>query len=95
VQKLNLFVTDDVKKEVIRLFKRPNLKLLINMEGIQFIDSSGFALLLSAAKEAHRTGGQIIYCNISEPVMHLFEVLQLHKAFKIVATPEEAIYSFK
>ena len=94
-QKLNVLVSESLKTRLQKLFERPNAKVLINMEGIYFLDSSGFAAFLSVYKTAHNNNGQIIFCNLSDSAMDLFRVLQLHTVFKIVNEPDKAIKSFK
>ncbi len=94
-QKINVLVSESVKTGLQKLFERPNAKVLINMEGVYFLDSSGFAAFLSVYKTAGKNNGQIIFCNLSDSALDLFKVLQLHTVFKIVNDHGEAIKSFK
>jgi anti-anti-sigma factor len=95
IQKINILITDSVKAELQKLFERPNAKVLINMEGIHFLDSSGFATFLSVSKTAGRNNGQIIFCNVNDSALDLFKVLQLHTVFNIINDQGEAAKSFK
>ena len=95
VQKINVLVSESVKTELQKLFEKPNSKVLLNMEGIHFLDSSGFATFLSVSKTASRNNGQIIFCNISTSALDLFKVLQLHTVFNFIQDHDEAIKSFK
>lgn len=95
IQKLNVLVSEGIKTEIQKLFERPNVKLLINMEGVKFLDSSGFAAFLSISKTANKTEGQIIFCNVCDSALDLFKVLQLHTVFRIINDREEALKSFK
>ena len=95
LQKLNVLVSESVKTGLQQLFERPNAKVLINMEGVYFLDSSGFAAFLSVSKAANKNNGQIIFCNIGSSALDLFKVLQLHTVFNIIVDRNEAIKSFK
>jgi anti-anti-sigma factor len=95
LQKLNVLVSESVKSGLQKLFEKPNAKVLINMEGIHFLDSSGFAAFLSVSKTANKNNGQIIFCNVSNSALDLFKVLQLHTVFTIISDQDEAIKSFK
>ena len=95
LEKLNILVTDPIKAGLQKLFERPNAKVLINMGGINFLDSSGFATFLTISKTASLNNGQIIFCNIDNPALDLFKVLQLHTVFNIIIDREEALKSFK
>ena len=95
LQKLNVLVSESVKNGLQKLFEKPNAKVLINMEGIHFLDSSGFAAFLSISKTANRNNGQIIFCNVCNSALDLFKVLQLHTVFNIINNQDEALDSFK
>ena len=43
-------------------------------QGINFIDSSGFGVFLSALKAANNNYGQFKICNVDEDVMELFKI---------------------
>jgi anti-anti-sigma factor len=94
-QKFTILVSEPIKGAILKLFEQPCAKVLINMDGIRFIDSSGFAVLFSLSKAADTTGGQIIYCNVSDTAASLFKVLQLYDSFLIVGNREEALSLFK
>jgi len=95
IEKLNILVTGPIKAGLQKLFERPNAKVLVNMKGINFLDSSGFATFLTISKVAGLNNGQLILCNIDHPALDLFKVLQLHTVFNIIHDREEAIKSFK
>ena len=95
LQKLNVLVSESVKTGLQKLFEKPNAKVLINMEGVYFLDSSGFAAFLSISKAAYKNNGQIIFCNVCSSALDLFKVLQLHTVFNIIPDRDEAVQSFK
>lgn len=95
IQKLNVLVSESIKAELQKLFERPNAKVLINMEGIHFLDSSGFAVFLSVLKVANKSNGQIVFCNVSDSALDLFKVLQLHTIFKIINHQDDVVKSFE
>ena len=94
LRKLNVLISEAVKTEFKKLFETSNVKLLVNMEGVDFIDSSGFAVFLTALRFAQKNNGQIIFCNVSDMAFDLFKVLQLHTVFKIASNQDEAIPLF-
>lgn len=92
--KFNVLITETVKEELKSLFINPGTKLILDLGGISFIDSSGFGVFLSIMKTANNTQGYFKICNINEEVMELFKLLQLHHVFEIYNTREDAIKSF-
>ncbi len=94
VNRFNALITEPVKEEINGYFNTPNTRLVLDLGGISFIDSSGFGAFLSIMKTANNNNGSFKICNISEEVMELFKLLQLHNVFEIYNTRDDAIKSF-
>lgn len=94
VNRFNAIITEQVKEEMKALFSSPNTKLVLDLSGIQFIDSSGFGVFLSIMKTANNNYGYFKISNINEEVMELFKLLQLHNVFELYNKREDAIKSF-
>ena len=84
-----------VKKSLLEYYAKPNVNLVFSLQGITFIDSSGFGVFLSALKAASNNYGQFKICNVSSEVMELFKLLQLHHVFEIYDELEPCLKSFK
>jgi len=94
VSRFNALIAEPVKEQMKSLFVRPNTKLVLNMEGIDFVDSTGFGVFLSIMKTANNNYGFFKICNIAPGVMELFKLLQLHNVFEIYNTKEDCLKSF-
>ena len=94
VNKFNALITEEVKDELTRLFEKPNTRLILDLDGINYIDSSGFGVFLSVMKTANNNYGFFKICNISPEVMELFKLLQLHNIFDIYEDMEDCRKSF-
>ncbi|NBC83162.1 MAG: anti-sigma factor antagonist [Bacteroidetes bacterium] len=93
--KFNAVITEPVKEELKSHFQQPETKLVLNLKGIKFVDSSGFGVFLSTMKTANNNSGQFKICNVSDEVYELFKLLQLHNVFSIHNTLDECIASFE
>lgn len=93
--RFNSLITEPVKETLLSYFTKPNTKLIVNLNGIKFIDSSGFSVFLSLMKAANNNYGELKICNITPEVKELFELLQLHNIFEIYDSQEECLQSFK
>jgi len=82
-QRLTAMIAEPVKEALLAYFNKPDTRLVFNLEGITFIDSSGFGVFLSAMKAANNNYGQFKICNVNPDVMELFKLLQLHHVFEI------------
>ena len=94
VKKLNALITEEVKEELAQFFEKPNTKLILNLEGINYVDSSGFGVFLSIMKTANNNYGFFKLCNIAPEVMELFKLLQLHNIFEIYEDLDDCVKSF-
>jgi anti-sigma B factor antagonist len=95
VDRFNALIVEPVKEQLKNMFNKPDTKLALDLEGIKFIDSSGFGVFLSIMKTANSNHGQFKICNIKKEVMDLFKLLQLHNVFDLYETQDECINSFK
>lgn len=92
--RFNALITEAVKENLLGYFKAAGTKLILDLQGIKFIDSSGFNVLLMAMKAAKNSNGEFKICNVDEEVMELFQVLHLHSVFEIHTSLEECLDSF-
>ncbi|HCG62672.1 MAG TPA: anti-sigma factor antagonist [Sphaerochaeta sp.] len=68
--------------------------LVLDLEKITFIDSSGLGVLLFALKRLNQKGGELKLCNVTKPVRVLFELVRLHQIMEVFNSREEALASF-
>lgn len=94
IDRFNALISEPVKEDLKRFFNKPDTRLILSLEGIKFIDSSGFGVFLSTLKTANNNHGQFKICNISEEVMELFKLLQLHNVFELYDNLEDCLKSF-
>lgn len=92
--RFNALITEPVKETLLAFFTKPNVKLVMNLEGIRFIDSSGFSVFLAIMKTANNNYGEFKICNVDKEVIELFQVLQLHNVFEIHNTLDDCLQSF-
>ena len=92
--RFNALIAEPVKEMLLGYFTKPDTNLIINLEGIKFVDSSGFGVFLSLMKAANNNNGAFKICTLTPDVKELFQVLQLHNVFDIYDTVGECIASF-
>jgi anti-sigma B factor antagonist len=90
------------EREILRLLerigelveKREGSNLLLNMEHVTYISSSGLGALVSLMKKAARTGGVLKICCLQDDVREVFKVMRLDRIFEIFPSEDEAILSY-
>ncbi len=94
LESLNVIVADDIRAELIKLFEAPNSKVIIDLKGIKYIDSSGFGCFLTTMKAARNNYGKLKICNINTDVLSIFKALQLHTVLDLQEDLQSCINSF-
>jgi anti-sigma B factor antagonist len=72
-----------------------DVKLVLDLSKVDFIDSSGLGALVSCLRRAHARGGEIKLFGLSKPARALFELVKMHRVFEVFNSPEEAILSYR
>ena len=93
--RFNAPIAEPVKERLIEFYSKPNVNLAFDLKGINYIDSSGFGVFLTALKAASNNYGQFKLCNVNGDVMELFKLLQLHHVFEIYDELGACLESFK
>ncbi len=92
--RLSALIAEPVKVQLLEYFNKPNTNVIFDLQGISFIDSSGFGVFLSCMKAANNNYGQFKICNVNSEVMELFKLLQLHHVFEIYDELKSCLVSF-
>jgi anti-anti-sigma factor len=64
--------------------------IIVDLTGLDFIDSSGVAALVRGRRQAWDAGGDLILAAPQQTVMRVLAVIRLADAFSVYATVEEA-----
>jgi anti-sigma B factor antagonist len=91
---IDINTSPQVKKAFDKLVQTKNEKVLINLQEVGYIDSSGLATLVEILKNFKSYNGRLKLSNLSNKVRSLFEITKLEKLFDIMDTEEEALKSF-
>jgi len=84
----------DVKKSFDKSITRDKNKVVISLENVGYVDSSGLATLVEIYKNLRTYAGKLKLTNLSDKVRGLFEITKLDKLFEIVPTEQEAVDGF-
>ena len=70
------------------------IKLVLDLESIEYIDSAGLGEIVRAMKRAREAGGDLRLCGVHGQVGKIIEITGLHKAIAVYSTREEAVASW-
>jgi stage II sporulation protein AA (anti-sigma F factor antagonist) len=69
--------------------------LALSFRGIDFMDSSGLGLILGRYRSVTQHGGRMSLCEVSPPLLKLFELSGLLKIMSVHHSEDEAIHAVK
>ena len=95
VNKINALIIDDIRDGINKVINNSNSKVIIDLKGVEYIDSSGFGCFLSVMKSSRSNYGVLKFANPESGVMELFQTLHLHTVFQIYDDIDTCIRSFK
>jgi anti-sigma B factor antagonist len=69
--------------------------IVVDLSGVNFIDSTALATLVQGIKRARQHQGDIRLSGLARPVRMVFELTRLDKVFEIYSTKEAAVQAFE
>jgi len=79
------------KKWKDMIYENPIKHVILNLESVTFMDSSGLGVILGRYKEVLQLGGEMVVCSISPQIKRLFEISGLFKIVKLAENEEFAL----
>lgn len=64
--------------------------LVVNLEKVPYMDSSGVATLVEAMQIARKQSTRLVLCGLQDKVRSIFEIARLDKVFTITADVQAA-----
>ena len=92
IRRLDASVAPAFKQAVIALIESGERQFVLNLAGVEFLDSSGLGALVSILKALGGNGAMAVCC-AQGAVLALFKLTRMDKVFTLFATRTEAIAS--
>lgn len=91
ISRFNSVVSQTVKEQLNQHLSTPGAKVILNLEGIKFIDSSAFGALISILKTSKEHNTTFMLCSPSGEVKELIYIMQLDTVFSVHDSLDEGI----
>ncbi len=88
--KLDASAAPAVRNLVVDLANQGRTRVVLDLAGVDFIDSSGLGALIHMHKTLERQG-RLVLCNLDAKVAHLFQVTRLERVFAIAPDAADAV----
>jgi anti-sigma B factor antagonist len=84
-----------LRTAVRRLLEEGKKRILLNLSGVSYIDSSGIGELVSSYTAIGTEGGQLKLLNLTQKLQDLLAITKLLTVFDVYESEAEALNSFK
>ncbi|NJN46963.1 MAG: STAS domain-containing protein [Candidatus Competibacteraceae bacterium] len=81
----------EARQQLKSIIEQGHGKLIVDLKGVGFMDSSGLSVLISAYKAMRAKQGDMVLLNLSPPVQSLIELTRLQQVFEIFSDESAAI----
>jgi anti-sigma B factor antagonist len=90
-KRIYLTVTEIFKEELISIVDEGNLKLIVDLNRVNVMNSVGLGVLILARDTLNKRGGVIKLTNLQPLLADIFSRMKLDTLFKIYNSNEEAM----
>jgi anti-sigma B factor antagonist len=92
-ERIDAHNSGELKEYILHLLEQGELNIIVQLEQVRFIDSSGLGALLSGYKNAASKSGKLALAGCKQQVLSMFELTRLNRVFEIYADLNEAFDS--
>ncbi len=90
-QRLAMANAAALREAITHHLEKESQHVVLDLAAVEYVDSSGLSVLVSALKRARALGGEAVLLNVSEQVMALILLTRLHEVFGIYKTRDAAL----
>ncbi|WP_175991148.1 anti-sigma F factor antagonist [Bacillus sp. Marseille-Q1617] len=89
---LDHHTAEELREKSSKIIESENIKhIILNLEELGFMDSSGLGVILGRYKQIKQKHGEMVVCAISPAVNRLFEMSGLFKIIRLEPSEENAL----
>ena len=88
---IDMHCSTELRGELLEISQSPPAQTIINMSEVDFMDSSGVAVLIEALQLHRRNGGLLKLVGVNPRVRSIFEISRLDSIFEIYDSEDEAV----
>jgi len=81
--------SNSLRREIIDTIDRGVKTVLLDLQDITFMNSSGMGALVATLKAVKAAGGQLALCSLSDQVRIIFELSRMDRIFQVYQDRQE------
>lgn len=87
---IDMYSSPDLRNEIMVLVKQKIPLLMVNLDKVSYIDSSGIATFVEGLKCMKSYGGRLQFYEIPQGIMEIFRFSKLDRVFEIYGNIDDA-----
>ncbi|MDQ0858541.1 MULTISPECIES: anti-sigma F factor antagonist [Bacillaceae] len=92
IGELDHHTAEELRQKVTEILASEDIQhIVLNLEQLSFMDSSGLGVILGRYKQVKQFGGEMVVCAISPSVKRLFDMSGLFKIIRLEPSEEKAL----
>ncbi len=91
---LDMWTLPVAKDQIQKLIDEKKVKVVLDLERTNYIDSSGLGFFIGTLKKLRDAGGDLILINLNAYIYGIFQLIQLQHIIKTFDSLEEASKEF-
>lgn len=92
--RLDLVSSSTLKDTIRQRLAERRVQIVVDLEKVTFINSSGLGALISALRDVRLTGGRIVLCRLAPYIEEIFTLTGLTRVFDCYGTVADSLESF-
>lgn len=88
---IDVYTAPKLRERITELVDQGNLDIIIDLEKVEFMDSTGLGVLVGGLKKIRTKGGSLSLVCTQERLLKIFRITGLGKVFAIHASQAEAL----
>lgn len=88
---IDVYTAPKLREQLVDLVNAGRFHLVVDMEGVEFLDSTGLGVLVGGLKRVRAHDGSLHLVCTQERILKIFRITGLTKVFPIHNTVEEAV----
>ena len=92
---IDIYTAPRLRELLIDMVSKNNYQLIVNMDKVEFLDSTGLGVLVGGLKRVRPHDGSLDLVCTQEPILKIFKITGLTKVFGIYQSVDQAIAARK
>src|SRR5436309_9516936 len=89
---IDVYTAPRLRQAIVDLVDSGSVDLVVDMERVDFLDSTGLGVLVEGLKRVRTRGGDLSIVVNQDKILKIFEITGLNKAFSLHGSVDDALH---